>query len=250
MDESLVSIIIPVYNKAKYLKSTIESILAQSYSSWEALFINDCSTDNSVQIISENMKGNYRIIDMPVNSGAALARNEGIKQARGRYIAFFDADDMWLKDKLKLQIEFISTNDYAFTFTDYQFADESGTPSGRCTNIPIKMNYDNALKNTTIFTSTVILDLNSLTKSDIYMPNVHYEDTATWWKILKKTQYAYGLKMPLSIYRTGHSSLSSNKLSAIGRVWGLYRNVEGLSIGKSLWCFSCYARNAFSRRYL
>jgi len=135
-----------------------------------------------------------------------------------------------------------------FSFTSYQFADENAVPNGSIVHVPEKINYNQALKNTTIWTSTVMFDLTKLGKEDVKMPNVKSEDTACWWKILKKIDYAYGLDEILSFYRRTAGTLSSNKFEAIKRIWNLYRNVEHLNIFKSAYCFCGYAVRAVLRR--
>ena len=114
--------------------------------------------------------------------------------------------------------------------------------------MPGTITYREALKNTTIWTSTVMFDMTKLSKDDIYMPNVKSEDTASWWSILKKIDYAYGLKDILSFYRRTEGTLSSNKFEAIKRIWNLYRNVEHMNIFKSSYCFCFYAFRAVAGR--
>jgi teichuronic acid biosynthesis glycosyltransferase TuaG len=108
--------------------------------------------------------------------------------------------------------------------------------------------YEEALKNTTIFTSTVMFDMRKLTKDDIYFPNVESEDTANWWKILRLHGKAYGLDEALTLYRRSVGTLSSNKFKAVGRTWRLYRRTERLPLIKSLCCFTCYIARAVKRR--
>ena len=246
--QELVSVIIPVYNAGKFIGETIESVLNQTYENIELILVNDCSTDNSVEIIKSIKDKRIKLINNEVNSKAAVSRNNGIKVAQGRYICYLDADDKWDKDKLKKQIEFMKEKDCAFSFTGYEFADENCNPKGKKVFVPDKITYEEALKNTTIWTSTVMFDMNKLTKEDIYMPDVKSEDTASWWKILKKIGYAYGLNEILSFYRRTEGTLSSNKFEAIKRIWNLYRNVENLNIFKSLSCFCGYAFRAVRRR--
>ena len=246
--QELVSVIIPVYNAGRFIKETIESVLNQTYENIELILVNDCSTDNSVEIIKNIKDKRIKLINNEVNSKAAVSRNNGIKAAKGRYICYLDADDKWDKDKLKKQVEFMKEKDCAFSFTGYEFADENCVPNGKKVFVPDKITYEEALKNTTIWTSTVMFDMNKLSKEDIYMPNVKSEDTASWWKILKKIGYAYGLNEILSFYRRTEGTLSSNKFEAIKRIWNLYRNVENLNIFKSLSCFCGYAFRAVKRR--
>lgn len=250
-NDKLVSIIIPVYNAASYLEETINSIQEQTYSNWEAIFIDDCSSDNSYDIIKQYQKNDKRIkvIKNKINNGVAISRNNGIDYAKGEYLCFLDADDKWHPKKLEKQINFMQKLNCEFSFTGYQFANEKCNPNGKIVSVPDKINYKQALKNTTIWTSTVMFDMNKLSKEDIRMPNIKRgQDTATWWKVLKKIQYAYGLNEVLSYYRRTNNSLSANKLTALKRTWNLYRNVEHLNILSSLYNFCWYCFNAVRRR--
>ena len=249
--EDLVSIVLPVYNCEKFLEETIKTIQSQTYTNWEALFVNDCSKDKSAEIIKEASTKDSRIklINLKENSGAAIARNTGMEEAKGRYIAFLDSDDLWDKEKLEKQLKFIKEGNYAFTFTSYEFVTEDGTKTGKIVRVPNKINYKQALKNTTIFTSTVIFDAKTLGKELIKMPNVKRgQDSATWWKVLKQIDYAYGIDEVLSFYRRTNESLSANKIKALKRTWNLYRNVENLNVFYSFYNFSWYVFNAIKRR--
>lgn len=243
-----ISIVVPVYNAEKFLKETIECVLNQTYPNFELILVDDCSKDNSAEIIKNEKDKRVIYLKNEKNSGAAISRNNGIKYATGDYICFIDADDLWEKEKLEKQIKFMKEKNCEFSFTGYEFADENGKPNGKKVKIPNTITYKQALKNTTIFTSTVMFDMKKLSKEDIYMPNVKSEDTATWWKILKKIEKAYGLNEVLSYYRRSSGTLSSNKIEALKRIWNLYRNVEHLNILTSLICFFEYAFNAIKRR--
>lgn len=250
-NDKLVSIIIPVYNASRFLEETINSIQEQTYSNWEAIFIDDCSSDNSYDIIKQYQKNDKRIkvIKNKINNGVAISRNNGIDYAKGEYLCFLDADDKWHPEKLEKQINFMQELNCEFSFTGYQFANEKCNPNGKIVSVPDKINYKQALKNTTIWTSTVMFDMNKLSKEDIRMPNIKRgQDTATWWKVLKKIQYAYGLNEVLSYYRRTNNSLSANKLTALKRTWNLYRNVEHLNILSSFYNFCWYCFNAVRRR--
>lgn len=246
----LISIVVPVYNAESFLEDTINSVLNQTYKNFELLLINDGSTDNS-QKIYEKYKNDKRVkwYDLDSNLGTATARNKGIKESKGKYICFLDADDFWDKNKLFKQVSFMKKNNCAFSFTSYKFTNEKGIPKVRKVHVPIKINYKKALKNTIIWTSTVMLDMNKLTKKDVYMPNIKRgQDTATWWKILKKIDYAYGLDEVLSYYRITKNSLSSSKIIALKRTWKLYRNVEKLNFIKSLYYFNIHLFFAIKKR--
>ena len=249
--KDLVSIVVPVYKAERFLEDTIKTVKDQTYDNWELLFVNDCTPDNSVEIIKKYQKEDKRIklFNQEKNGGAALARNRGITESQGRYICFLDSDDLWDKEKLEKQIKFMREKDCEFSFTGYEFADENGKPNGKKVQIPKSINYKKALKNTTIWTSTVMLDMSKLDKETVYMPNVRRgQDTATWWKILKTIKCAYGLNEILAFYRRTNDSLSSNKIKALKRTWHLYRKVEKLNIFKSSYNFSWYCFNAVKRR--
>lgn len=249
MSEGLISIIVPVYNAGKWIEDTILSVKSQTYKDWEMILVDDGSSDDSVEVINSLATERIRLIDAGAqNRGAAHARNRGVEEAKGRYICYIDADDLWSPDKLEKQLAFMKENDAAFSFTGYEFADESGVGVQKIVRVPKTITYKKALKNTTIFTSTVMFDMEKLTKDDIMMPEVPSEDTATWWKVLKKIDCAYGLDEQLTLYRRGTGTLSSNKMTAIHRIWNLYRNVEGLGVIYSAYCFVFWAFRALARR--
>ena len=249
MSQIPVSIVIPVHNAGKFIDDTIHSVLAQTFSDYEVILVNDASTDSSLELINDHAhRENFIIIDLKEPAGAAGARNAGIDASKGRYIAFLDADDLWEPEKLEEQIKFMRKKDCAFSFTGYEFADENGISVDRIVRVPAELKYNQALKNTTIFTSTVMFDTQKTGKELIHMPDVSSEDTATWWKVLKNGYTAYGLNRPLTLYRRSGGTLSSNKVTAVKRVWNLYRNVEGLSVLYSAWCFVFYAAHAVWRR--
>jgi len=251
MQEELVSIIVPVYNAEKFLEDTIKTVQNQTYKNWELLLVDDCSTDDSTKIIKSAGEQDERIklIELKENSGAAIARNTGIEKAKGRYIAFLDADDLWNIEKLTKQIKFMQEKELEFTFTGYEFVDEKGEKLNKIVKVPNTLTYKQALKNTTIFTSTVIFDVNKLGKELIKMPNVRRgQDSATWWKVLRTGVVAYGLNESLSFYRRSNDTLSSNKIKALKRTWNLYRNVEHLNVFYSFYNFCWYVINAVKRR--
>lgn len=232
----MISIIVPVYKAENYITQTIDTVVNQTYSDWELILVDDKSPDRSAEVIADKLKQlpaevskKIRLIRKDVNEGAARARNTGLDVAKGRYIAFLDADDLWNPQKLEMTLSFMDKYQAAFVFTSYEFGDENGVPTGKRTRVPKTLTYKEALSRTVIFTSTVLLDSHKIDKSLMYMPDIGSEDTATWWQILKSGVTAYGLNMPLAIYRRPANSLSSNKKTAVHRIWNLYREVAGLS---------------------
>lgn len=250
IENNKVSIITPVYNCDKYIEETIQSVLSQTYTEWEWLLIDDKSPDNSIEIIKKYMVNDKRIklIQLDVNSGAAVARNKGIELAEGRFIAFLDSDDLWSKEKLETQVEFMLKNNYGFSFTTYEVIDDSGNSLNKIVNSKDVWTYKDALKNTLIQTVTVMLDRNII--GNFRMPNVRKgQDYATWLMILRQGNNAYGLDINLAKYRRAKGSLSSNKIKAIKRTWHVYRQCEKLSLIRTIYCFIGYAYNATMKRF-
>ncbi|MBP5599713.1 MAG: glycosyltransferase family 2 protein [Lachnospiraceae bacterium] len=244
----MISVIVPVYNAEKYIKETIESVLSQSFEDFELLLIDDCSKDDSEAIIKSINDERIRYIKQPENMGAWAARNRGLEEAKGRYIAFLDADDLWDKDKLKKEFEFMQSENAGFVFTGYEFADEYGNGTGAIVKVPHTLDFKHALNNTNIFTSTVLIDREKIGDDLIRMPHIKSEDTATWWRILMAGNLAYGLNENLVKYRRSSGSLSSNKIEAVRRIWRLYREIANLSVFSSCVHFVSWAITAVLRR--
>lgn len=248
MNNHTVTVITPVYNSEEFLKETIESVMNQTYENLEYILIDDCSTDRSATLIRKYQEKDSRIqyIKLKKNSGAAVARNTGLENAKGRYIAFIDSDDVWYPEKLKKQIKFMQENNVAFTYTKYERLSEKGEVTG-APSFPQKLNYSGLLKNTAIACSTVIIDRKII--GDFRMPLVRKgQDTATWLKILRNHEYAFLIDEVLNQYRSREGSLSDNKISALKRTWNTYRNIEKLPLYKAIYYFSFYVWNAVKRR--
>lgn len=248
----LISIIIPVYNANQYIEATVATVLAQTYENWELLLVDDGSADGSYETIlrleREDTTGRIKSLRPTEHGTAARARNYGLDNAKGRYIAFLDADDLWEKDKLLKELNFLKENQAGFVFTGYEFADATGCGTGKIVKVPRTLNYRQALKNTTIFTSTVLIDTEVIDRELIRMPEIKSEDTATWYQILRNGHLAYGLNENLVKYRRVANSLSSNKLEALRRIWNLYRKAEKLSVPYSAYNFVFWAFRAVLRR--
>lgn len=249
MYKELVSVITPVYNAEEYIADTIHSVLNQTYENFEILLIDDCSIDSSKKIIEKLSARDKRVRYIPLNenSGAAVARNKGLEEANGRYIAFIDSDDLWKPEKLKEQLSFMHENSYGFTYTNYETITSGGEVKKSEIKVPSKINYTSLLKNTAITCSTVIIDRSII--GDFRMPLVRKgQDTATWLKILRDEPYAYALKETLTSYRHVPGSISSNKVEALKRTWNTYYNLEELPFMKASYYFVCYTLNAIRKR--
>ena len=246
MNMKKVSVIIPMHNSSKHIKECIESVINQTYSNLEIIVVDDASIANSIELVKHIKDDRIKIIELKDNVGVAITRNTGIKIASGNFICFLDSDDYWVVEKIEKQISFMEKNKCAFVYSGYQYLNGSRK---HIAHVPTTINYNEALKNTTIFTSTVMFNMAHLNKEDIYMPNIESEDTATWWKILRKGIIAYGIDEPLSVYRVGEKSLSSNKFKALKRTWNLYKK-ENLNIILRTFYFFYYCINATKRRVI
>ncbi len=254
MQNDLVSIITPCYNSSRFLNETIKSVQAQTYQNWELLITDDCSSDNSREIVESYSREDPRVklLCLEKNSGAGPARNNSIKAAQGRYIAFLDSDDMWLPEKLEQQLKFMKDNDYKFVMCQTEVVDEKGQLTG-FSKRKRKVSYTSTLIVNYIGTSAVMYDTEGVGK--IYMrPIRHSQDWVLWLDILKETKNAYCLEVPLSVYRETPGSLSSNKSKYIGYHISIYQEVFGFSKLKAylfMYCLSlpCFIFKKMRNRY-
>lgn len=234
MNEKLVSIITPTYNCAVFISETIESVQAQTYQNWEMVIVDDCSTDNTREIVLRYAKLDPRIHYhlLERNSGAAIARTAAMHLAKGSYMAFLDSDDIWMPDKLSKQIAWMQKNGYAFSCTSYTQIDESGAPTGKTiVSIP-KTNYNRLLLDCPVGNSSVVYDVEKMGKFEV--PNIRKRnDDALWLQMLKKEPYIWGMPEVLMKYRIRKNSISSNKLKVVKYHWILYREIEHLSVAQS-----------------
>ncbi|WP_241085788.1 glycosyltransferase family 2 protein [Candidatus Vondammii sp. HM_W22] len=247
--EKLVSIIMPAYNADRSIRNSIDSVLSQTYPTWELLIVNDCSKDNSAKIAQEYCDKDTRIklFHNGVNSGPAITRNDAINRAKGRFIAFLDSDDIWLPGKLEKQIGTMLECAYSFTYTSYHRISEDGTVPGRRIGVPDQLDYAKLLRNTAIVTSSVVIDINAI--GGVQMKNTYYDDFACWLEIMKRGFVAYGIDDDLVAYRISTASISRNKINSAIQVWNTYRTIEGLGILNSAYYFTGYALKAIQKYY-
>lgn len=221
--DNLVSIITPTYNCSEHISETIKSIQAQTYCNWELLITDDCSTDQTTDIIVTYQKTDNRIklFLLNYNQGAGSARNNSIKEASGRYIAFCDSDDQWKSNKLEMQLSFILKHNLLFSFTDYDIISENNQFLKRI-KCPHRLTYSKLLKNNYVGCLTAIYDKEKLGK--MYMPMMRKrQDWVLWLNIMNKIKHTKGLNESLSIYRRRNRSISHDKLLLIKYNWKVYR---------------------------
>lgn len=241
VDYGLVSIIMPNYNSEKYIEETINSVLAQTYQNWELLFVDDCSSDASLELANAFHDERIRIFSMSKNGGAALTRNRAIEEARGKWIAFLDSDDLWVPEKLERQITYMQGNGISFSYTDYEVIDENNTTVSTFKPSLDVCRYKDILKHNHIGCLTVIYDADKLGK--VLMPTaaIKREDVACWLSILKRDEPAYCLHECLARYKVHSNSVSSNKLKMVKYQWRVYRKVERINVIKSFYYLSYWA---------
>ncbi len=229
----LVSIITPSYNTAQYIGETIRSVQAQTYTNWELIIVDDCSTDNTDEIIGEYLTDTrIRYLKNPQNSGAAISRNYALREAKGKWIAFLDSDDVWLPEKLEKQLAFMVKNDYKFTYTDYRIClNGEWMPY---INTGPKVVTKRKLYNYCYFsTITVMYDrefVGLVQIADLKKNN----DYAMWFEVIKKSP-CYRLPECLSYYIKHNDSISGgSKFKLIKHHYIMYR--KGLKKGPITSC--------------
>lgn len=247
-----VSVITPAYNAEKYLKQTIKSVQKQTFSDWEMIISDDCSTDDTVRIAEEMAEKDQRIIVVKnkYNLGVASTRNSAIEKANGQYIAFVDSDDLWLPHKLEEQLEFMEENKYVLTYTNYKkFISETNEILPKIIRAPKFMTAEKIYGDTSIGCLTVMV--NRDLSGPFHMPVIdHTEDNITWQRILSKGFIAYRLDKVLALYRENNNSMTSNKKKAAIQQWNTYRKFYGFSVPKSAFYFSSYTVNAVKKHFL
>ncbi|MBH12474.1 glycosyltransferase family 2 protein [Leeuwenhoekiella palythoae] len=240
----LVSIVTPSYNSEKYIAETIASVQQQTVTDWELLIVDDASSDATVTKIKRLQAEDSRIkcFSLKENKGPAHARNLGIQKARGKYLTFLDADDLWFPEFLERSST--EAKMHPFVFASYKRLDENLEPYLSDFIVPEKVSYTDILKSNSISCLTAFLDIEVLGKK--YMPLIKKrQDMGLWLQYLKKTNYAYGIQEPLAIYRIRRDSLSRNKTGLIKHQWKFYREVEQLSVFASAYYLTCWAYKGF-----
>ncbi|HDR4419424.1 TPA: glycosyltransferase family 2 protein [Bacillus cereus] len=242
-----VSVITPSYNSIQFIGETVLSVQNQSYENWEMIIVDDASTDQSLEKIKELIEGDSRIrvLSLKENGGAAKARNLAIAEARGRYIAFLDSDDIWLPHKLQTQLLFMEETNTSFSYTSYCLIDENGNELNREVKVPRCVDYHRLAGNTIIGCLTVMIDREKI--PHIEMPSVQPEDTALWLNLLHEGHEAKGIQQVLAKYRIVANSVSRNKMRAAFRYWKLLREQKRLNAVQIFYYFSKYAFHAYRK---
>mgnify|MGYP001467841275 FL=1 len=231
----LVSIIMPSYNTANYIEASIESVQHQTYENWELIVVDDCSTDNTDEIVKPLLSdARIRYLKNEKNSGAAISRNRALREAKGKWIAFLDSDDLWLPEKLEKQVAFMEQNGYHFSYTNYEEIDMAGEKTGVRVTGPKKITKTGMFNYCWPGCLTVMYDAETvglIQIADIKKNN----DYAMWLKVCRKAD-CYLLDECLAQYRKGRAgSVSTHGIrTMIGWHYKLFHNVENQNVLKSV----------------
>ncbi len=237
-NQPLVSIITPLYNAGSFISETIRSVQTQTFQNWEHLIVDDASSDDSLAIARSFAEGDRRIkiTSLHTNEGAAVCRNLATEQAKGRYIAFLDADDLWHPEKLLKQLSFMEQQDCPVSYTSYLHIDSSGNSLRKRVVALKELPYSRQLRNNYIGNLTGIYDAATLGK--IIAPSIRKrQDWAVWLEAIKRSwKPAKGLQEDLAYYRVHQDSMSSNKWKLVQYNFRFYREHLRFSRLKSVIC--------------
>lgn len=239
MEKPLVSVVMPVYNGEKYIQKAVDSVLAQEVS-LELIIIDDGSTDRTEEVLEKYKNyGEIRFLKNKKNTGVSGSRNRGVKEARGTYVAFLDADDWWEKDKLKKQVALLEKNGCVLCSTGRELVQPDGESVGKYIPVKEKITYRELLKHNSINCSSVLVRRDVIIRFPMEHDDSH-EDYITWLKILKEYHYAVGINEPLLKYRLSIGGKSRNKLKSAVMTYRVYRYM-GFGMPKSAVLFVSYA---------
>lgn len=236
-----------MYNGAKYVRQTIDSVLAQSYENWEMLIVDDGSKDNCAQIVKIYTERDNRIkLICQENQGSAAARNNALRHAAGRFVCFLDADDLWDKNFLKYQLHFLREKNAALVYASYQRINEENKEILKPFIVPERVNYTDLLKTCSISCLTALFDRERT--GDLFFNEElksMRDDFVFWLCMLKKIDCAYGNKEILASYRVFPSSTTGNKKKVMKPQFLVYYRVENLGFFRSCYYFVNWAINGF-----
>jgi teichuronic acid biosynthesis glycosyltransferase TuaG len=235
MEIATVSIITPSFNSEKFIAETIESVQNQTHQNWEMIIVDDCSTDHTVSIIKQFVTNDDRIrlFQLDKNSGAGIARDLALSKAKGDYISFLDADDLWKPLKLEKQLQFLKDNKAHFTFSFYDCIDEDGNTLNKRVEAPRNLSYRQLFFCNYVGNLTGIYDRNYFGKIAISSTRKR-QDWLVWLTILKKVKKAKPVPESLAFYRIRNNSLSASKIDLLKHNFAVYRNFHGYNYVASL----------------
>lgn len=249
--EPLVTVVTPCYNAAKYLPETIESVISQTYKNWEMIIVDDCSKDNSAEVVNQYHLKDPRVkyAKTPHNTGSpAIPRNIGIEMASGKYIALLDSDDIWYPNKLEEQVKYMEENNACITYTNGNMMDENGNVT-RSIVKQSSVDYRGTLKRNELSCSAAMFRKDMV--GDLKFLNMPKEDFVFWLQLMKKSgATAYNVGGCHYAYRIIANSRSRNKLAIMKQHWNVLRNIENLNIFDAAYCFFMWATRNINKYYV
>lgn len=249
IDTPLISVVMPNYNGSRFVAESIQSVLNQTYRNIELIIVDDCSTDNSPNIIEQIAHNDKRVylIKQNENHGVSFVRNLGIQKARGKYIALIDNDDTWETDKIARQLE-IAKDGVEVVYCSYDFIDENGTNIKKPFIVPAKTDFKAMLSSSVISCSTAFIQADLL-KQHPFNSKFYHEDYVLWMELLKLPIKAKGDRKVLMHYRQSSGSRSNKKGNAAKERWNTYRKALNLNLPLSIWSFLCYSVKGIIKYY-
>lgn len=239
----LVSIVTPAYNCEHYLCQTVQTVLEQSFGSWEMIIVDDCSGDATFRIAQQLAleESRIRVFRNETNLGVSETRNRGIREAKGDYIALLDGDDLWEPDKLERQVRLIEMG-FDLVYCSYDFWDEAGKPIAERKPflVPERTDYRKMLVSSVVSCSTAMVR-SELLKAHPFRADTYHEDYALWMELFSLPIRAAGDKKVLMHYRQVRGSRSNAKAHAAKKRWEVYRKTLHMGLLESAWAFSRYA---------
>lgn len=250
MKSPYITVVMPNYNGHRFVEQAIDSVLAQTYRNFELVVVDDCSKDDSLQLIKRKAKSDdrIRIITLEKNVGVANARNIGIGAAKGEYIALLDNDDLWTEDKLERQVA-IAEKSADIVYCSYDFIDEQNNEIKKPFIVPQQTNFNKMLASSVISCSTSFIKT-ELMQAHPFNPEFYHEDYVLWMELLRVCPVAYGDQNVLMHYRQVEGSRSNKKGNAAKERWNIYRKALNLNLIMSTWAFVRYAVNGIKKYYL
>lgn len=248
--QPLITVVMPNYNGHRFVEQAIDSVLNQTYPNFELLVVDDCSKDDSLQLIQQKAQSNdrIRVIAMEHNAGVANARNIGIKEAKGEYIALLDNDDLWTEDKLERQLA-LAQKGADIVYCSYDFIDEQNNSIKKPFVVPQQTNFNKMLASSVISCSTSFIKT-ELMQAHPFNLDFYHEDYVLWMELLRVCPTAYGDQKVLMHYRQVTGSRSNKKGNAAKERWNTYRKALKLNVVTSAWAFVRYAVNGVVKYYL
>ena len=244
----LVSIVMPAYNAESFIKASIESVLSQTHTNFELIVVDDCSRDKTVEVVRTLNDSRVKIVELKENVGTGVARNCGLQATQGQYISFIDADDVWLPQKLELQLKHMQQTKAPISHTSYSFINETGEQISGYVHASPTVDLCQYMRSTEIGLSTAMIDRNQVGGFTFNSMRLR-QDTRLWIDLMMRGFCSKGLDQTLVNYRIRNGQISGNKFKSAFRTLKLYMSINELPLNQRLMSFACYISNAVLKRF-